>query len=497
MYLLAILVMLLHCRLALTASGTGDQGNSWLSSWFGNGDVEKDKTKLEADEPIATAPVNVGSGGDGKTVGAGKGARKSRSSFLKSKIGSKRQYLDVDPYVGDDEVSMYEQKRGERARRLIEHDLADTDYDKSGATGGGRQRRSRGEVDFDELDGQRRKGSTRGIRGLPHIALTMDPVINFKLKQRITYFGTCVTLGMDYLSDLAQWRAYCGIEDTFLQGRFSLKGKELSWAKSWLVNLGMGEESTAKFKLRLGLNLNNYQAYARLRFRTEPISSFDIGEGLTCAGKLPLPGLLPLLRTVPLRVEYRVRVNTPTQKGASPVPQRRTAFGWGKKDGDDSDVVSLSTGIDTVEVSLDELNFCLEWDEKSPVWDIGLVRTGDRLRGVFGTQASKPVSVSPSSGPDDDESKSYRSGGLFGRNKQGSQDNGKARGGRKGGGSSATNGDNKAGAQGGTDISRGQGDNGSGSGGAGQKDGQSWRGSFPPYRHYSAWPSLSGFSDGP
>jgi hypothetical protein len=28
----------------------------------------------------------------------------------------------------------------------------------------------------------------------------------------------------------------------------------------------------------------------------------------------------------------------------------------------------LTTGIGTLDVSLDELNFCLEWDEKSPVW---------------------------------------------------------------------------------------------------------------------------------
>ena len=49
---------------------------------------------------------------------------------------------------------------------------------------------------------------------------------------------------------------------------------------------GMGEEHTAKFKLRMGLNLRSYKAYAKLRFRTEPISPFDIGEGLSCAGKV-------------------------------------------------------------------------------------------------------------------------------------------------------------------------------------------------------------------
>lgn len=36
--------------------------------------------------------------------------------------------------------------------------------------------------------------------------------------------------------------------------------------------------------------------------------------------------------------------------------------------------IILSTGIDEVNLSLDEVNFCLEWDEKSPVWGIGIVR---------------------------------------------------------------------------------------------------------------------------
>ena len=335
-----------------------------------------------------------------------------------------------DPYIGDEEIAVYEKKRIERARLLVEQDMRDYGDRDDGASSGVskvyRRVKQEGSYEYDELDGERRNGVSRGVRGpFPDIALRCDPIVNFKLKQRIAYFGTCVTLGMDYLSDLAQWRAYCGIEDTVLHGRFSLKGKELSWAKSWLVNLGMGEESTAKFKLRLGMNLKDYKAYARLRFRTEPISCFDIGEGLTCAGKLPLPGLLPLLRTVPLRVEYRLRINTPTPKGRveqNASPLRRTAFGWGKRDGIDSDVVSLSTGIDKVEVSLDELNFCLEWDEKSPVWDIGLVRTGDRLRGVFGTQNTKvPVSVSPAphvSGPEPGQDANGRGGGgLWGRKK--------------------------------------------------------------------------------
>lgn len=69
------------------------------------------------------------------------------------------------------------------------------------------------------------------LRGLPDVTLRCDPVINFRLKQRMSYLGACVTLGLDYLSDLAQWRAYCGVEDTLLRGRFSFKGSEVSSAR--------------------------------------------------------------------------------------------------------------------------------------------------------------------------------------------------------------------------------------------------------------------------
>ncbi len=43
-------------------------------------------------------------------------------------------------------------------------------------------------------------------------------MINFKLKQRFVLLGTAVTVGVDYLSDLAHWRSYCAIEDTFVKG---------------------------------------------------------------------------------------------------------------------------------------------------------------------------------------------------------------------------------------------------------------------------------------
>lgn len=126
------------------------------------------------------------------------------------------------------------------------------------------------------------------FRFFPKLDFRMDPIINFKLKQGITLLGTSVTLGIDFLSDIMQWRTFCSVEDTLVGGRFSLRGSELGWTKSWLWNLGLVEDNTAKFKLRLGLNFDSLKLYARLRFRTEPISPFDIGEGISCAGKVSI-----------------------------------------------------------------------------------------------------------------------------------------------------------------------------------------------------------------
>ena len=273
----------------------------------------------------------------------------------------------------------------------------------------------------------------RWMHSLPRLAVNMDPVVNFKIRQRIQKFGAGITLGMDYLSDVAHWRMYMVVEDYVVGGRFSLRGSELGWTKTWLWNLGMGEseENGAKFKLRLGLNLKTCKAYARLRFRTEPISPFglDIGEGLTCVGKLPLPtgGLLPVIRSIPLRVEYRLRVNAPRypRGGLVDTPEAdgggvlQRAFGVGTgargrqalgKVGVElpaaavaagqtatnpsryDNTLSWSTGIDAIEISVDELNFCLEWDERSPLWDIGLVTGQGRWKPKSQAKAYKQSS---------------------------------------------------------------------------------------------------------
>lgn len=40
----------------------------------------------------------------------------------------------------------------------------------------------------------------------------------------------------------------------------------------------------------------------------------------------------------------------------------------------------MSTGLDRIDISLDELNFCLEYDKPSPLLDVGFVKKALRYR---------------------------------------------------------------------------------------------------------------------
>jgi len=367
-----------------SGGGGGGGGGSLFSSWRNT----NSNNNNNADAPPAASSFDDYFISDADLRGGSRrasGGSFGGSTFSSSSSSSPAAASAAKAKEDDSDLKAQMRQRRMRAMQQREYDYDDAEYSNRGP----RRRDGPRDDDARGVDRQGRRGQ-RGNNGpgpsrdlvpggalaglyswtkhLPRVNFRVDPVINFKLKQKITSFGACITLGMDYLSELAQWRAYCAVEDTIVGGRFSIRGSELGWTKSWFLNLGLGEESTAKIKLRMGLNLQSLKAYARVRFRTEPLSTFDIGEGLSCAGKLPLPGLLPIFTSLPLRVEYRLRINT---------PQPDFQIKRGRRDGTH---ISLTTGIDSIDMSLDELNFCLEWDDKSPVWGIGLVKSGPPKR---------------------------------------------------------------------------------------------------------------------
>ena len=216
---------------------------------------------------------------------------------------SSNERVDQGLYVSNADVELYRERKRLLAKEL-QSQVEDREVDNYANPSTSSNARLRGRQNWPQF-----------LKALPEVSLRCDPVINFKLKQRLSYLGACVTVGLDYLSDLAQWRAFCAVEDTLLHGRFSLKGSELSWAKSFHINLGLGEDAAAKFKLRCGYNLNTHKVYARLRFRAEPLSCFDIAEGISAAGKLPLPGTTDRRNGGPLspsRTHARTHHHQPT-----------------------------------------------------------------------------------------------------------------------------------------------------------------------------------------
>jgi hypothetical protein len=78
--------------------------------------------------------------------------------------------------------------------------------------------------------------------------------VNFKLKQRMKFFGAMVTLGMDYISDIGKWRSYCSIEDTLVRGIISLIFNDDSLAHTHTHSLSQ-VVSVCEAQSWVGLNL--------------------------------------------------------------------------------------------------------------------------------------------------------------------------------------------------------------------------------------------------
>lgn len=184
----------------------------------------------------------------------------------------------------------------------------------------------------------------------PKINFRMEPNINFLLRQKIRMLGANIELGMEYVGNSKCWRTLCTVEDAMLHGRFSLRGNEVSWTKSWIKGLGDDDDLKAKFKVRLVMNLQTLQTSMRLRLRSS-YKPFDLGDGIMCGGSVPLPVTMSIFHSLPMRIDYRIRATSiPTSKSN----KRKQTHG-----------VFLKTGIDEVQVSLEQLNFCLDWNEDS------------------------------------------------------------------------------------------------------------------------------------
>jgi hypothetical protein len=76
----------------------------------------------------------------------------------------------------------------------------------SSSSGSGSSHQSIDDLVKDESAALNAVAPKRWVDRLPRVNLMLDPIINFKTKQKISFLGAQMTIGIDYLSDLAHWK---------------------------------------------------------------------------------------------------------------------------------------------------------------------------------------------------------------------------------------------------------------------------------------------------
>ena len=100
------------------------------------------------------------------------------------------------------------------------------------------------------------------------------------------------------------------------------------------------EDLVTRLRFRAAINLQTFQAYARVGFRTERLSPINVMEGFTILKRLPLDG-----SGGNVKLEVRANVALPEPEiEYSTETQQRSLIGMGD-----------------VEVSIDEMNLLLDY----------------------------------------------------------------------------------------------------------------------------------------
>ncbi|VEU33970.1 unnamed protein product [Pseudo-nitzschia multistriata] len=179
------------------------------------------------------------------------------------------------------------------------------------------------------------------LQSLPKIVCRIEPNTTLKLRKTFRPLKTIVRLGADYNTQQGIWQFKSSWEDSIIGGKITLSGnKELQLTKSWQMSVGGVEDLVTRLRLRATINLQTFQAYAKVGFRTERLTPIDVIEGFTILKRLPLDG-----SGGNLKLEVKANVALP-----EPEIEYRT----------ESQARSL-TGMGNVEVSIDEMNLLLDY----------------------------------------------------------------------------------------------------------------------------------------
>eukprot|EP00537_Pseudo-nitzschia_pungens_P009182 CAMPEP_0172380076 /NCGR_PEP_ID=MMETSP1060-20121228/70248_1 /TAXON_ID=37318 /ORGANISM="Pseudo-nitzschia pungens, Strain cf. cingulata" /LENGTH=482 /DNA_ID=CAMNT_0013107825 /DNA_START=80 /DNA_END=1529 /DNA_ORIENTATION=- len=179
------------------------------------------------------------------------------------------------------------------------------------------------------------------LQSLPKIVCRIEPCSTLKLRKTFRPLKTIIRLGADYNTQQGIWQFKSSWEDAIIGGKITLSGsKELQLTKSWQMSVGGVEDLVTRLRLRATINLQTFQAYAKVGFRTERLTPIDVVEGFTILKRLPLDG-----SGGNLKLEVKANV-------ALPEPEIEYST--------ESQARSL-TGMGNIEVSIDEMNLLLDY----------------------------------------------------------------------------------------------------------------------------------------
>ncbi len=174
---------------------------------------------------------------------------------------------------------------------------------------------------------------------IPRFRVKVEPMTTLKLRKRFYPFKTVIELGADYNTQIGVWQFKSSWEDRIIGGRLTVKGRELQFSKTWLVTLGDQDDIATRLKFRAGIDTGTWRSYARLGFRTERLQPLNLKDGVTLRRRLPLDGTEG-------HAKLEVRANLC-------LPEPEIEYSTDKK--------RLIMGTGDIQLSIDELNLCLEY----------------------------------------------------------------------------------------------------------------------------------------
>ena len=178
------------------------------------------------------------------------------------------------------------------------------------------------------------------LQSLPKMVCRVEPTMTLKLRKTFRPLKTIIRLGADYNTQQGIWQFKSSWEDSIIGGKITLAGsKELQLTKSWQMSVGGVEDLVTRLRFRATINLQTFQAYARVGFRTERLTPIDVVEGFTVLKRLPLDG-----SGGNLKLEVKANVALPEPEIEYSTEAQRSVIGMGN-----------------IEVSIDEMNLLLDY----------------------------------------------------------------------------------------------------------------------------------------